>query len=373
MNRPNPPGATGENDPLLRRYHEANALDAARPAPELRAAVLAQARAHTSRPGQDSSRDRPAANDPQWRWRALGSLAVLGLVGLLVLQFDRGSETERDTALGHSSPGKAAPAAPAENAPLAPRGPGLPVQVAPPGGVATGSAPPPPARTAPSTPEPAPPARSARPVPAPTRSEAPASPSPRLEATRPPAAQSRHPAEPGAPRAAPDPFPDGQNVSGTARAGAEPEALATPAPGAPRARSDALSGGRTEQADAQARSAAPALAPMPERSAPADAAPRIADVASAADRALLLAVGQGRIEDTRTALAQGGRANATQGNGRSALMLAAMRGEPALVRLLLEAGADASRTDRDGQTAADLAERAGHHATATLLRATPAR
>ncbi len=80
------------DDALLQRYREANELDTARPGAALRENVLAHARAvAASRLETPPPNARPAANDSAWTWRALGSLAVIGLVGLLVLQFDRGT------------------------------------------------------------------------------------------------------------------------------------------------------------------------------------------------------------------------------------------------------------------------------------------
>ena len=64
--------------------------------------ALAQARAQAALNVQAhvGHRSGAAANDGQWRLRALGSLAVLGLVGLLALQFDRGTPEEREAAFG---------------------------------------------------------------------------------------------------------------------------------------------------------------------------------------------------------------------------------------------------------------------------------
>ncbi|HEX5738888.1 MAG TPA: hypothetical protein VFY22_10280 [Hydrogenophaga sp.] len=90
-------------DRLLQRYREANALDEARPSAGLRDAVLAQARAQLAK-GPTHPPIQPhrltAANDRTWTLRALGTLAVLGLVGLLVLQFDQGTPDEREVAFG---------------------------------------------------------------------------------------------------------------------------------------------------------------------------------------------------------------------------------------------------------------------------------
>lgn len=113
------------DDPLLKRYEEANALDTARPDPALRDTVLAHARAAAeARRVPGAGRPR-AANDGAWRWRALGGLAVLGLATLVVLQFDRGTTDERETALSPrpmAPPAPPAPPAPAATAP-APRSP----------------------------------------------------------------------------------------------------------------------------------------------------------------------------------------------------------------------------------------------------------
>lgn len=112
-------GQPQAGDPLLQRYHEANALDAARPDPALRERVLAQARAQATLNAQSTAvrPTREAANDGAWKLRALGSLAVLGLVGLLALQFDRGSPEEREVVFG------SAPRPPASRAEVQPTPP----------------------------------------------------------------------------------------------------------------------------------------------------------------------------------------------------------------------------------------------------------
>ena len=101
----NEPRQTNGHDPLLQRYHEANALDPARPDPALRERVLAQAREQAALNARAPAvPPRPeAANDRIWTLRALGSLAVLGLVGLLALQFDRSPPEEREVALGNAN------------------------------------------------------------------------------------------------------------------------------------------------------------------------------------------------------------------------------------------------------------------------------
>lgn len=79
----NGPPSIPEDDPgpdqLDRAYHEASARDSARPGPQVRAAILEQARASA----------RPAANDSRWHWRAVAGIAAVALVGVLAWHFTR--------------------------------------------------------------------------------------------------------------------------------------------------------------------------------------------------------------------------------------------------------------------------------------------
>jgi Meckel syndrome type 1 protein len=123
---PPPPG-----DELLARYREASALTSAAPSPALRTAVLAQARAlagqRTTAAGNDApiapantapsaipdnqtldaspvpARRTEAANNRRWLLTGTASVAVLIVAGLLVLQFNRGSEQDRNLALEHAA------------------------------------------------------------------------------------------------------------------------------------------------------------------------------------------------------------------------------------------------------------------------------
>ena len=87
-------------DDLVQLYQQAVGLEDARPSEQLRATVLAAALQKAQpvpRAGESASAgvapsatvpvQRPAANDARWKLRALGSLAVLGLVGLLASRF----------------------------------------------------------------------------------------------------------------------------------------------------------------------------------------------------------------------------------------------------------------------------------------------
>lgn len=309
-------------DQLLERYREANALDGERPAPGVRDAVLAQARAQSK---QNTHRitfgQRPAtaANDRTWTLRALGTLAALGLVGLLVLQFDQGTSDEREIAFGAppspSVPGAARAPAPAD------------IDSAP----AAAEPPPVPRTPAPETRTEAAPMRPA-PV-GPQRSESAVKPSPALnEAAQAPieAPADRlegRASESSADRSAPD--------AAAARSRASPAPMtAQPRP--------------TPSAEA----ARPALQATPE-SLPL---PTLLRAAQAGDLAI-----------AREAIARGDDLNATTADGRTALMTAAARGDLAMVRLLLDAGADTTLTDRSGLTAGDLARQAGQVQVLDLL------
>jgi len=317
---PNTAGAAP--DRLLQRYREANALDEERPAPGLRDAVLAQARAQANqntRPITFAQRPTAAANDRTWTLRALGTLAVLGLVGLLVLQFDQGTSDEREIAFG---------APPSPSAPSAARAP-APADIA--SAPATAEPPPVPRTPAPETRTEAAPARPA-PV-GPPRSESALKPTPDLNEAAPapieaPAdrLESRAP-EPSADFSAPD--------AAASRSRAAPAPMTAQPPPA-----------HSAEAARPAWQAAPESLPLP---------------------ALLRAAQSGDLASAREAIARGDDLNATNADGRTALMTAAARGDLALVRLLLDAGADTARTDPNGLTAADLARQAGHGQVLDLL------
>ncbi len=75
----------------------------------MRDAVRAHAQMVIEAGRQSSGRRRrsaptaPAANQSRWKISALASLALAGLTGLLVLQFDRGTDEEKDLAFGQPS------------------------------------------------------------------------------------------------------------------------------------------------------------------------------------------------------------------------------------------------------------------------------
>jgi len=63
-----------EDAELLNAYRRASASDASGPSPGVREAVLAQVRRQQA---------PAAANDDQWRWKAVAGIAVMGIIGLL--------------------------------------------------------------------------------------------------------------------------------------------------------------------------------------------------------------------------------------------------------------------------------------------------
>jgi hypothetical protein len=322
MTRPydKPNTADAAPDRLLERYREANALDDARPAHQLRDAVLARAREQSTLATQSiasSERKTAAANDRTWTLRALGTLAALGLVGLLVLHFDQGTPEEREIAFGTPS----TPSAPSPAHTPAPANEGM--------------------TTAPEAAEAPAKARDterAADATSPAKRRAPAAPRESGSAT-PPTPDNPVAAPP--PAAAPAPRLEPQAPEANAH-------LSPPASLAERSRAAAPSIARQAPATASAEApqAAPEALPVP---------------------ALLRAAQSGDLAMAREAIARGDDLNAADVHGRTALMAAAARGDLAMVRLLLDAGADTTRTDQNGLTASDLARQAGHDQVLDLL------
>ncbi len=120
-------------DSLVASYHAAvteleNSDDthATGPSPQVRANILAyaqqQVQAHSAASNApysaathaDNQRaasalrtEKPAANDSQWKIRALASIAIFGLSGLLLMQWDRAPQDEKDVAFGTARPAPA--------------------------------------------------------------------------------------------------------------------------------------------------------------------------------------------------------------------------------------------------------------------------
>lgn len=455
---------TEPGDELIARYHEATTLEGATPEPNLRAAVLAQAQVMAWKHADDDL-DRPqelvdsqidgdepvrpetaatplpganryaAANDRRWIISAVASIAVLGLAGLLALQFDRSPPHEQELALGRGQ-GEAPPAATEPHKDKAPAveslGPPGPSSPAP---TDTMPAAPPPSPTAEAAPSPAitelpvqPAERPELPAPIEARTdtaedESNATGSPRVaqddiameqrpaqvdmarEETSPQTAAAAEPGEATvAPTLTPPQAPESAQAAAPTRPAPHARKAASPAT---RDRAAARRAG-DRKAEARNRGAAPdhaASAVMPaedaanevaapvtprpgpvlqqaEQVTPATAAPGSHTAATAsgapaltARQTLLVGATSGQGELVRAALAQGVSPNATDDAGRTALMLAARRGDVAIARQLVEAGADVRRTDSNGLDAAGYARRAGHDALASWLagRSAPGR
>jgi hypothetical protein len=383
---PTPPSRDGSPDLLLQRYAEANALDESRPGPALRENVLAHARMQAAAHAKSGSANatppslghqKPAANDSAWTLRALGSVAVLGLVGQLILQFDRGTPQDRELALGRTSPSTAAAPAPAPAAkPVAPQAAETPQamrEAAP--APAEQSAElsdkaPPPAPSLARVPTPKAPEReratnSKRSAPASIEPPEPASLADAASAAPPGAAPVPFPASPAAPPAATNEAFSAPPVPQAAPLQPETPAAAAMAPPTSPAR---RLNPPAPAAAARSRLAAGDVQKSPsseDRAEPPGAAAPNSDPG----RTLLAAAAQNdALQAVRDALAQGAQVNAARPDGRTALMLAAERGDAALIRLLLDAGADPQRLDREGLNAADWARRSGQTQVLPLLQ-----
>jgi hypothetical protein len=76
-------------DELERAYQRASERAAVRPGPQVREAILAQARRAAAASAHQAGVSPPAANDARWHWQAAASVAAVGLVGLLSWHFAR--------------------------------------------------------------------------------------------------------------------------------------------------------------------------------------------------------------------------------------------------------------------------------------------
>lgn len=288
------------HDPLLQRYQEANALDEARPSDGLRKAVLAHAesQANTVQPTARLMPKRPAANDRLWAWRAFGSLAVLGFVGLLVMQFERGTPEEQKVALGAPDPRADVDA----NA-AAPQANSKALTVPPAGELANREATNRATAVAPSVSVPKPPV-----------------------------------------------IAEGETLASAASAPALP-------PAAPmvKARSSAPALNEPQQTEQSQSADENQIAGRA-----VDRQNTAIGFQQAKLPALHAAVANGDLASVQNLLNQGASVNARDNLGRTALMLAAMGQQQNMVVVLMDAGANAALVDQAQLSAADHALRAGH-------------
>ena len=367
------------DDELVRRYREASELEHARPGAQVRDAVRAHAQMLAAAagtnpvataPGSRFSHGDRAANQSRWRLSALATVALVGLTGLLVLQFERGTPEERETAFGQRRAEAPRPApSPAPETPAARVGSAEPAAETPTG-------------------EPAPRAT------VPDRSLAPSSPSARSTAQKPtaPAADQAHELAKTAPAPSPSPaapmadsaqspgatgslsgFPASPPVSADPSVAARPPTPpAQPSPSAARAE-------MRERSIVQDDAASSALQRPPQASAPAArnlpsrklaAAPNAnAGPSPSGSPDLWEAARSGNTAQVERLIDQGAPVNAPDKMGKTALMLAAMNGQTATAQKLLALGANAALTDHEGLTAAQQARRLGHTGLADLIDA----
>lgn len=100
-----------QDDELLRRYREASEQESARPSAQVRSAVRAHAQRLAATTAAVPATTRAAANEARWKMSALATVAVVGLVGLLMLQFERETLEEQGIAMGQRPAEVPAPAA----------------------------------------------------------------------------------------------------------------------------------------------------------------------------------------------------------------------------------------------------------------------
>ena len=353
------------SDELLARYREASAADSRVPAERVRAAVRAHAQMVVEAEQQAGpallpygDQPPPAANESRWKMSALASVAVLGLAGLLVLQFEHGSPEQKEVALGVPAPSQVQKAEAEQQPAPAPAAVARREDTA-----APRQEPPPPAaqkqtRVAAANPAAGraePPVAAAPAIPEPSRSTKAAAPAADADLAR-------------APRA----FPGSSSIEQSAVAAPPIVADANSAAAPVEARAPAAAGaasnrpprtaalaGAQEKGDNQSpallrslRERAPAAAASPSPSAGLHAAARNGDLAQV-DRLL----------------AQGASLNAPDDAGRTPLIIAVMQGHVEVVRRLLTAGANASLLDREGLDALQHARNQGLNQIVQLLEA----
>lgn len=352
---------SAQDDGLIKRYREANEHDAARPGAHVRGAVRAHAQmlaaaavAADNSPATDPVRttSRTAANSSRWKISALATVALVSVTGLLMLQFERGTQEEQEIAYGQHR-AEAPAAAPPHTALPAPAAAVVAAPAATPG-----------AQTLPAT---AKTAETAKPstakVLANTATSTPQAESasvPSLGGARsgfagsPPTHTDRAEVPPTAPHQAP--------VAERRQRSAENDGLAakavgavdpSPAPAAPAAHS--VSGSH---------------AARDSLSTPAASADHVS-TPTALESALLDAARAGRILQVESLVSQGAPVNARDSAGKTALMLAATNGHTSAVQKLLALGATPGLADREGLNAAQQARRQGYTHIADLIDAAP--
>ncbi len=346
---------------------------------------------NTAQKGQFDSK-KPSANDSQWKLRALASVAIFGISGLLFMQWDRATPEEKDQAFSTARP---APA-------VRPKAEMADAQTSAPVSPASGSA----TSSAASTAEPA-----ALEVAKETKDVAnqakPAQSTAQLaKKTAPPAAPQSPPLKApvikqpnqetidspaaGTPQQPSDiaqaenklvvPRPTSQarnsaDVAPNPAPAAAPARSALPAPSAAPAAESAVAANGDAAFSKSAPSgavmqSAPAAAARPSARAKSTDAERSTNAGAtpgaAPNTALFAAIRARDLAALQQALADGADKNAKSG-GTPAITLGAQLGQADMVRTLAAAGADVNATDAQGITALDHARGRGFSAVMDVL------
>lgn len=356
MSSPKPP------DELLQRYQEACALDERRPNPKVREAV----RAHAAMLMGAAARHTPvgnrqhasATNQSRWKISLLASLALVGLTGLLVLQFERGTPEEQELALGR--PKAQAPRQrlepPQSSAPES--APTLAAETS-----STGKAAQRPGANAPAQQSP-----SAKPSRTQAKADI-ANIAERATATRElPAAPTPAQAD-AAPPAAAVPATGGSIMPSPSMEAGVPPSLGVGALPSRRVATD-----QSVQSSAKALAPSAMMAPAPQlKKAEQQGQRQDKDSRKVTDlnRALLESARSGQVEQMEALLRQGAAINARDEAGRTALILATMHAHTAAVQRLLALGANPALRDHEGLSALQHAQQLGLKALANLLENAP--
>ncbi|MBV7454498.1 ankyrin repeat domain-containing protein [Acidovorax sp. sif1233] len=373
------------DDELVRRYREASAQEDARPGAQVRDAVRAHAQmlaaaAATAPSPTAAPLTRAAANQSRWKISALATVAVVGLTGLLMLQFERGSPEEKEVAYGQRRAEAPAPAALPAPPPAPSTAPAAETNSAAPSAAAglpdrARDTAIPPARSTAQKPASAAPGQ-ARPLAKTAPAPAPAIAAPEAESSPGRSAAGAVSGFPASP-------PMTAEKAITPRPAPPPAPSAAPAPRAEmRERSVAQDG-------AASREVVPQPQAMPSAAAPAAAAAarslqggnaangKLAATAPSADAGSSALLSQQLWEASRTGdplqveslVRQGAPIDARGSAGRTALMLAAIHGQATAVQKLLALGANRTLVDREGLNAAQQARQRGHARIADLIEA----
>ena len=373
------------DDELVRRYREASAQEDARPGAQVRDAVRAHAQmlaaaAATAPSPTAAAPTRAAANQPRWKISALATVAVVGLAGLLMLQFERGTPEEKEIAYGQRRAQAPAPATLPAPAPSPAPAPAAETSSAAPSAAAglpdrARDTAIPPARSTAQKPASAAPAR-ARPLAKTAPAPAPAIAAPEAESSP---GRSAAGAVSGFPASPPM----------TAEKAITPRHAPPPAPSAAAAPRAEMRERSVAQDGAASREVVPQPQAMPSAAAPAAApaarSPRVGNAASGplaatapgADagssvwlpRHLWEAARAGDPLQVESLVRKGAPIDARDGTGRTALMLAAIHGQTTAVQKLLALGANRALVDREGLNAAQQARQRGHTRIADLIDA----